>query len=595
MARNTIRQDEKFTLSSRKDLLKRLLSYMIPYKKDVLTVLFLMIVVMVIGLVNPFFTRQAIDVYIANEDVSGLALVAGLMVALNLVSMAASRVRIYRMGIISNKIVLKMREDLFEHIQKLSFSFFDSRPVGKILARVVGDVNALQRLFSTSVTSFLPHILQLILVTVLMFLLNVKLALATMTVMPLLVLALFFVEAKARPIWQEFRGKRSNLNAYTHESFSGIRVVQGFRTEQATFETHRSMVKEMVDSFMKAIFLNDFFWPLVESSWGIGSTVVYFAGVSLIYGNEISLGTLIAFTMYVSMFWRPVLNISIFYNTLITNFSAAERIFEVLDIEPDIESGADSKVMPVIHGDVEFRHVNFSYEDHIPVLKDVSFSVEAGESIALVGETGAGKTTIVNLLSRFYDTDSGELLIDGIEVKDVTLDSLRSQMGIMLQDTFLFAATIKDNIRYGKLDATDEEIIRAAQAVNAHDFIMGLEKGYDTEIRERGSRLSVGQRQLISFARAILANPRILVLDEATSNIDTQTEKLVQDGIRKLLKDRTSFVIAHRLSTIRDCDRIMVINDGIISESGTHEELLAHRGDYYNLYISQYRFLSEGA
>jgi ATP-binding cassette subfamily B protein len=299
--------------------------------------------------------------------------------------------------------------------------------------------------------------------------------------------------------------------------------------------------------------------------------------------------------MYVSMFWRPVMNISNFYNTLITNFASAERIFEILDINPDIESSDKAQEMERIDGIVEFRNVDFSYEDDIPVLTDVSFNVEAGESIALVGETGAGKTTIVNLLSRFYDTDSGEVLIDGTDIRTVTLESLRSQMGIMLQDTFLFAATIRENIRYGKLDAADEEIERAARAVNAHDFIMRLENGYDTEIRERGSRLSVGQRQLISFARALLADPRILILDEATSNIDTQTERLVQDGIKKLLKNRTSFVIAHRLSTIRDCDRIMVINGGVITESGTHEELLSMKGDYYSLYMSQYRFLSEGA
>ena len=594
MEKNTTRQDEQFTLHGKGYLLKRLFAYMIPFKREVLLVLVLMIFVMVVGLINPYFIRQAIDVYIAREDIPSLVIVTIVVLLLNILSAYASKVRIFKMGIVSNKIVLKLRENLFEHIQKLSFSFFDSRPVGKILARVVGDVNALQKLFANSVTSFLPQIFQLLLVTLLMFTLNIKLALATMAVMPVLGLLLFLIEIKSRPLWQEMRGKRSNLNAFTHESFSGIKILQGFSQEESSREIHNEMVKEMSGSFMKAVTLNDLFWPLVETSWGLGAIVVYFVGVNLVVGNEVSLGTLIAFTMYASMFWRPVMNITNFYNTLITNFSAAERIFEVLDINPEIENIENSTTMPTINGDVAFEKVTFSYEDGVEVLKDVSFRIRQGESIALVGETGAGKTTIVNLISRFYDPDSGSILVDGTNVRDVTLESLRSQMGIMLQDTFLFSASIKDNIRYGKLDATDEEIVDAARAVNAHEFISALENGYDTEVKERGSRLSVGQRQLISFARVFLANPRILILDEATSNIDTQTEKLVQEGIKALLKSRTSFVIAHRLSTIRDCDRIMVVNDGIISETGTHSELLVRKGIYYNLYMSQYRFINEG-
>lgn len=594
MEKNTTRQDEQFTLHGKGYLLKRLFAYMLPYKKEVLLVLVLMIFVMVVGLINPYFIKLAIDVYIKNGDIKGLVIATIIVLLLNLLSAYASKVRIYRMGFVSNKIVLNLRENLYEHIQKLSFSFFDSRPVGKILARVVGDVNALQKLFSNAVTSFLPQVFQLILVTIFMFSLNLKLALATMVVMPILGILLFMIEIKSRPRWQEMRGKRSNLNAYTHESFSGIKILQGFRQEASSKEIHSAMVSEMSDSFMGAVKLNDLFWPLVETSWGLGAIVVYFVGVNLVIGNEVSLGTLIAFTMYASMFWRPVMNITNFYNTLITNFSAAERVFEILDINPDIENHEQSTPMPVIKGNVEFDDVTFSYEDSVPVLKNVSFKIKAGESIALVGETGAGKTTIVNLISRFYDANQGRILVDGTDVKGVTLESLRSQMGIMLQDTFLFSATIKENIRYGKLDATDDEIIAAAKAVNAHDFIMALENGYETEVKERGSRLSVGQRQLISFARALLADPRILILDEATSNIDTQTEKLVQDGIKALLKNRTSFVIAHRLSTIRDCDRIMVVNNGIISESGTHQELLSMKGIYHSLYMAQYRFINEG-
>ena len=328
---------------------------------------------------------------------------------------------------------------------------------------------------------------------------------------------------------------------------------------------------------------------------GVGSVIVYWFSVKLTRVNGITVGTVIAFTWYIGMFWRPIMNISNFYNTLITNFAAADRIFEILDIDPDIIDASSEVKMPKIKGYVEFINVSFCYEKGVTILDNVSFKINAGESIALVGATGAGKTTIVNLISRFYDSTAGEVSIDDINVKDVELESLRSQMGIMLQDTFLFSSTVKENIRYGRLDASDQDVISAAKAVSAHEFIMRLPNGYDTEVNERGSRLSVGQRQLISFARALLANPRILILDEATSNIDTATERLVQKGIQKLLLGRTSFVIAHRLSTIRDVDRIIVVDGGKIQECGAHEELMALKGIYYNLYMSQYRFLNEGA
>ena len=460
----------------------------------------------------------------------------------------------------------------------------------------MGDVNALKSLFATSITSFIPQLLSLVFVTIIMFSLNFNLAVAAMIILPVLGLGLFSIEAKSRSRWLSYRQKRSNVNAYTHEDFSGIKVVQGFAEEKKSESRFHNMVSEMMDSFNSAVKLNDLFWPLVELSWGFGTILVYWLGAKLIVSSDISIGTLVAFSMYITMFWRPIMNISDFYNTLITNFAAAERIFEIMSVEPDIVSSDGASEMPKIKGTVEFKEVSFAYDDDdVTVLKNVSFKVNPGDSIALVGATGAGKTTIINLLSRFYDVTDGSVLIDGIDVRSVTLESLRGQMGIMLQDTFLFSDTIKENIRYGRLDATDDEVIAAAKAVNAHDFIMKLEDGYETEVNERGSRLSVGQRQLISFARALLANPRILILDEATSNIDTYTEMLVQNGINKLLKGRTSFVIAHRLSTIRDCDKIMVIDDGRIVEAGTHDELLKLKGYYYNLYMAQYRFLKEGA
>ena len=595
MARNSIQQDEQFKSTSKGKLIIRIFSYLKPFKFKVVIVILLMIIVMICSLLNPYILKLAIDKYIGTSNIRGLAQIAGFMLVFNIISLIASRIRINIMASVTNSALLNIRQELYTHIQKLSFTFFDNRPVGKILARVIGDVSSLQDLFDNSVTSFIPEILTLVFVTIIMFSMNFKLALISISFLPVLVICLFSIEIFSRKRWQIYRSKRSNLNAFTHEDFSGIRVVQSFATEDKTSKTFATYVSDMMTSFLKAVRLNDLFWPMVELSWGLGSLLVYWYSVPLIKAKTLTIGELVAFTAYISMFWRPIMNISNFYNTLITNFSSAERIFEILDIKPDIITIDNAIKMPKIKGDVEFKNVVFSYDSDVSVLNNVSFKIKAGETVALVGPTGAGKTTIINLISRFYDADSGEVLVDGKNVSHVDIESLRSQMGIMLQDTFLFSTTIMENIRYGKLDATDEQVIACAIAVNADSFIMKLDNGYATEVNERGSRLSVGQRQLISFARALLANPRILILDEATSNIDTTTEKLVQKGIKKLLYNRTSFVIAHRLSTIRDCDKIMVIDDGRIVEGGTHDELIALKGLYYDLYMSQYKFLNEGA
>jgi len=554
-----------------------------------------MIVVMGINLVNPYLLKEAIDKHVTNKNYNGLLIIGIFFSALNVFSMFLSRARINIMSEVSNKIVLNIRQELYTHIQKLSFTFFDNRPVGKILARVVGDVNSLQQLFSDSVTNLIPEILTIVCTLFLMFSINFRLTLAAVATLPLLIGGLFFIETFSRKRWQNYRKKKSNLNAFIHEDFSGIKVVQSYNMEEKTSYSFKNYCGSMMNSFIRAVRLNDLFWPMVELCSGIGIVLVYWSSVKLVNTGSISIGTLVAFTAYISIFWRPIMNITNFYNSLITNFAAAERIFDILDTKPDIENKGSEIIMPLINGNVQFKNVSFGYDDGTTVLDDVSFNVKAGEKIALVGPTGAGKTTIINLISRFYDTKKGNVLIDGYDVKNVDLESLRSQMGIMLQDTFLFSMSIADNIRYGKLDASDEEVINAAKAVNAHDFIMKLEKGYETNVNERGSRLSVGQRQLISFARALLADPRILILDEATSNIDTQTERLVQSGIKKLLHGRTSFVIAHRLSTIRDADRIFYVDDGKIIESGTHAELLAKKKAYYELYMSQYKFISQGA
>lgn len=592
---NLIKKDEEVIRRSKSEITVKLLEYLKPYKFKSFIVILLMIFVMISSIVNPLLLKIAIDKYVVNKDVTGLILIGIILIVLNLLAWGLSKIRWNMITSITNNILVNIRHELYSHIQYLSFDFFDGRPVGKILSRVVSDVNSLKNLFSQSIQSLIPQLLNLLCVAIIMFFLNYKLALASVALLPVLGIAMFCIEIYSRRRWEIYRNKRSNLNGFTHEDFSGIKIVQGFAKEKGTENNFKSMVKELSNSFVRAVMLNDFFWPLVELSWGAGTLIVFAVGYKLVINNEIQIGTLIAFSMYVGMFWRPIMNLSSFYNTLITNFSAADRIFDILDMKPVIKNEENAKKIGKIQGVVEFKDVNFSYDENAKVLKDINFKVNKGEKIALVGATGAGKTTIVSLLSRFYDPTSGEVLVDGKNIKNVDLESLRSQMGIMLQDTFLFSTTIMENIRYGRLDATDEEVINAAKAVNAHEFIIKLEDGYNTGVNERGTRLSLGQRQLVSFARALLANPRILILDEATSNIDTETEKLVQEGIEKLLHGRTSFVVAHRLSTIRDCDKIMVINDGRIEEVGNHNELLNNKGSYYDLYMTQYKFLNEGA
>lgn len=590
---NNFKDDEKLEQSLNITIVKRLLTYLKPYGGAVAKTLALMLMAIAVELFNPFFLKLGIDKYITAGDWQNLMMLGGIMILVNAVAMVCSRFRIIIMGKVSNRILLTIRQQLYTHIQKLSFSFFDNRPTGKILARIIGDVNSLNELFTNSVTSLIPELVKIVSVVVIMMVMNYRLGLVALATLPVMVCVMFVISTVSRKRWQVFRKKSSNLNAFTHEDFSGIRVVQSFAAEQSTSATFMDLCNDWRKAFIRAVRMNDFFWPTVEMSWGVGTVLVFWLGATLIETGTITPGLLVAFTSYVSMFWQPIMNISNFYNQLVTNMSGAERIFEILDIDPDIKDRPNCSDMPKIQGDVSFKNVTFGYDEGQQVLKDVSFEVKEGQTIALVGSTGAGKTTVVNLISRFYEVTAGEVMIDGINLNNVSLESLRGQIGLMPQDTFLFSATIKENLRYGKLDATDEEIIAAAKAVSAHDFIMKFEKGYDTDVNERGTRLSAGQRQLIAFARTLLANPRILILDEATASIDTHTERLVQQGIRKLLQGRTSFVIAHRLSTIRNADRIMVVEDGGIVETGTHEELIRLQGQYYNLYTSQFKFLND--
>lgn len=591
---NNFREDEVMKEEINFRTIGRLFGYLKPHMPAVTITLLLMAVTIGVELFNPWFLKLGIDKYIANGDGPGILMIGGVMIVLNVVMMYCARFRMVKMSKVTNDILLTIRQQLYTHIQKLSFSFFDSRPVGKILARIIGDVNALNDLFTNSVTTLIPEVIKIMAVVVIMLLMNWRLALAALVTLPFMITIMVFVSRASHKGWQLFRKKASNMNAFTHEDFSGIRVVQSFAAEKDTSRTFWDLVTDWRNAFISAVKYADFFWPSVEMSWGVGTIVVFSFGLLLLDSGTITIGLLVAFSGYIGMFWQPVMNISNFYNQLVTNITGAERIFEILDINPDIADHTGSDELPSIEGRVSFDHVTFGYESGKPVLKDVSFDVKAGETIALVGPTGVGKTTIVNLISRFYEAQMGTVRIDGHDVLGVTIESLRSQMGIMMQDSFLFSGSIRDNIRYGRLDATDAEVEEAAKVVQAHDFIMKFEKGYDTDVNERGARLSGGQRQLIAFARALLANPRILILDEATASIDTQTEKLVQEGIRTLLAGRTSFVIAHRLSTIQSADRILVIENGVISEAGTHDELMQAEGAYWQLFMAQFKFLHTG-
>ena len=589
MSFNSYKDDEQSVKRSKVQTLKRLLSYLFVYKWQITLVLVVMGYGVAVRLMNPLIIESAIDDYIGQNNFKGLYRLLVAALVMNMTLVVTVKLRMYIMAKVCNRILLTIRQDLYTHIQKLDFAFFDSRPTGKILSRIIGDINSLKDVLSNCVTTLVPDALKVIAVIVIMVCKNPALAFASLLTLPFMAAATFYIEYKAHPRWQVFRKKSANLNAFIHEDMAGIRIIQSFHAEKETEDTFDELIEEHRSAFFDAVRMSDAFGSVIDFSWGLGCIFLYFTGIIVLGVDAVSVGTFIAFGTYLNMFWQPIHNISNFYNQLVTNIAGAERIFEILDTEPSIADDQTAVQLPEIAGEVVFDHVSFSYDDKVKVLDDVSFAIKPGETIALVGPTGAGKTTIVNLISRFYEVTDGAVRIDGQDVRGVTLESLRRQMGIMTQDNFLFSGTIRENIRYGRLDATDAEIEAAAKAVNAHDFIMKLEKGYETELSERGGGLSVGQKQLLAFARTMVSNPKILILDEATSSIDTKTELLVQEGIEHLLAGRTSFVIAHRLSTIRKADRVFVVDDGKILEEGSVDALMEKKGLYYQLYMAQFQ------
>ncbi|MBI0146280.1 MULTISPECIES: ABC transporter ATP-binding protein [Bifidobacterium] len=590
--RNTFREDEDLEEQIDFGDIKRIGAYLKPYLRQGAIILAAVLSMSAIAVAIPYMTKTMIDTVIPSKDPVRLFALGAVFLLAIVVYELLLRYRTVAITQVGQLMLKDMRRDLFTHIQTLPFSYFDSRPHGKILIRVVNYVNTLSDTLSSGLINVIADIFTFLLTLVVMFVIDWRLTLWSLVLMPLLVLYVLVLQRFQRRAYQRLSNKQSNLNAYIHESIAGVKTTQTFVREREQFHTFQEQQGQVRSSWMRAVHIQYLMWPGVQNISTITIALIYYLGITGLGGVQVTTGMLIAFVGYANNFWNPIINIGNFYNQLITCSAYLERIFETLDVHPEIEDRPGAIELPPVKGRVDFNDVVFKYEPGgRNILNLVDFHVPAGSTVALVGPTGAGKTTIVNLLSRFYDVTEGSVCVDGHDVRDVTLASLRRQMGVMLQDTFIFTGNVRENIRYGRLDATDQQIEEAAKAVHAHEFIMELPDGYDTKVEERGSTLSAGQRQLIAFARVLLADPRILILDEATSSIDTRTEEALQAGLAHLLKGRTSFVIAHRLSTIENADQIFYIDHGQIVEHGTHQELLAKRGAYYRLHESQYAMI----
>ena len=504
------------------------------------------------------------------------------------VSITFSTIRSRIMTVVGQDIIFDVRTDLFKHLQELPFEYYDNRPHGKILIRVVNYVNSVSDMLSNGIINVILECLNMLFIMIFMFFVNVKLSLVVLSGLPIFAVIMMMIKKRQRKAWQDVSNKSSNLNAYLQENITGARVTQIFTREEENAQIFDRLSEKYRKSWINAVKYSNLVWPATDNVSTLVRAAIFVVGLLVLTPAAVSLGTIVAMTSYASSFWQPIMNLSNIFNNFINNIAYLERIFETLDEPATIADKPNAQDIGDITGEVKFDDVTFSYEQGKTVLEHISFDVKPGESVALVGPTGAGKSTVVSLLSRFYDLDSGKITIDGKDISQATLHSLRSQMGIMLQDSFIFSGTIYDNIRYGRLDATEEEIREAAKIVCADEFINEMKDGYMTEVNERASKLSGGQKQLISFARTLLSDPKILVLDEATSSIDARTEKLLQQGLQRLLVGGTSFIIAHRLSTIKNCDKIMYIDNKGIAECGTHDQLIAKKGEYYKLYTAQH-------
>lgn len=583
MARNKFDEDEEIEQKLNLKIIPRMLKWIKPYAWWMVLACIIMLLASAIGLISPYLTRMAIDQAIPNADYPMLIKISVFLLVSTLIVRVLLAAKLKLMTRVAQKIILTIRKDVFTKLQSLPFTYFDSRPHGKILIRVVNYVNSLSDLLSNGVIQLISDLFTLVVIIGFMLAIDVRLTMVCMAVLPVLFIVLISMKKKQHEAWKQESYKRSNLTAYLSESLNGMKITQSFARENVNQGIFNDLCDKCKKVWIRAVNINNIIWPLVDNLSTFGVALVYMAGIAWLgdgMGGTVTVGTLVAFAGYIWRFWNPIQNIGSFYNSMVTTGAYVERIFELLDESEDITDKDGAKDLPPIRGHVQFDHVNFSYEPGTPVLKNVDFTITPGMTVAIVGPTGAGKTTIVNLLSRFYNPDDGVIRVDGLDIQDLKIKSIRKQVGVMLQDSFLFSGTILENIRYGRLDATDEECMEAAKAVQAHEFIMQFPDGYNTKLTANGGGLSQGQKQLISFARVLLSDPRILILDEATSSVDTQTEKALQKGLNELLKGRTSFIIAHRLSTIRNADVIFFVNHGEIVERGNHKELMALNGNY---------------
>ena len=588
MARNRYDVDEVLETPFDFAHLKRSFVYIKKYKGKMITALALSVFAAISGLLGPLITQYALDNTIPQKNMGQLVLLTLAFVGTIAVSITFSTIRSRIMTVVGQDIIFDIRTDLFKHLQELPFEYYDNRPHGKILIRVVNYVNSVSDMLSNGIINVILECLNMLFIMIFMFFVNVKLSLVVLSGLPIFAVIMMMIKKRQRKAWQDVSNKSSNLNAYLQENITGARVTQIFTREEENAQIFDRLSEKYRKSWINAVKYSNLVWPATDNVSTLVRAAIFVVGLLVLTPAAVSLRTIVAMTSYASSFWQPIMNLSNIFNNFINNIAYLERIFETLDEPATIADKPNAQDIGDITGEVKFDDVTFSYEQGKTVLEHISFDVKPGESVALVGPTGAGKSTVVSLLSRFYDLDSGKITIDGKDISQATLHSLRSQMGIMLQDSFIFSGTIYDNIRYGRLDATEEEIREAAKIVCADEFISEMKDGYMTEVNERGSKLSGGQKQLISFARTLLSDPKILVLDEATSSIDARTEKLLQQGLQRLLVGRTSFIIAHRLSTIKNCDKIMYIDNKGIAECGTHDQLIAKKGEYYKLYTAQH-------